>query len=152
MKILVDADACPNPIKEILFRAAKRLHVPMTLFANHPVTIPPSPHIKFMLVPRGFDVADNIIVEKVEPNDLVITADIPLASDTIAKGGFALNVRGEFYTQENIQRRLAMRNFMEELRSTGQRTGGPAPLNPRDHQDFANALDRFLAKHHKKRT
>jgi hypothetical protein len=146
MKILVDADACPNPIKEILYRAAKRLSIPMTLFANHPLTIAPSPFIKFVLVPKGFDVADNIIVERVEKGDLVITADIPLASATIEKGGFALNVRGEFYTEENIQQRLAMRNYMEELRSLGQRTGGPAPLNTKDHQDFANALDRFLAK------
>ena len=146
MKILVDADACPNPIKEILFRAARRLSIPTILFANHPVRIPPSPHIKFVQVPGGFDVADNLIVEKVEPNDLVITADIPLAAATIEKKGFALNVRGEFYTLENIQQRLARRNFMEELRSLGQHTGGPAPLNTRDHQDFANALDRYLTK------
>lgn len=145
-KILVDADACPRPIKEILFRVANRLKSPITLFANHAMVIPPSPYIKFHLVGSGFDVADRHIAEQVMPGDLVVTADIPLASQVIDRGGFALNPRGEFYSEENIKQKLTMRNFMEQLRETGQVSGGPAPLNTKDHQAFANALDRFLAK------
>ncbi len=149
MKILVDADACPKPIKEILYRVAKRVKLATTFFANQPLWVPPSPYLKFVLAPPGFDEADKIIVERVEPGDLVITADIPLAAATIEKGGFALNPRGEFYTKENIQQRLSLRNFMETLRDSGQLTGGPAALNTTNHQLFANALDRFVAKHTK---
>ncbi|MCS5710584.1 YaiI/YqxD family protein [Candidatus Berkiella aquae] len=145
MMILVDADACPKPIKEILYRASKRLSIPLILFANKPLYVPPSPSIQFVLVGGGFDVADNVIVERSEPGDLIITADIPLAAAVIAKGASALNPRGEFYTPENIQQTLTMRNFMATLRETGQVTGGPAPLNAKDHQAFANALDRFLS-------
>jgi len=147
MRILVDADACPKQIKEILFRAAKRTSIPTILFANKPLQIPPSPVIKFVLVGSGFDVADQVIVEQTEAGDLVITADIPLASDVIAKEAFALNPRGEFYTPENIQQTLSLRNFMATMRDSGQVTGGPRPLNNQDNQAFANALDRFLAKY-----
>lgn len=146
MHILVDADACPNVIKQILFRSAKRIEMLTTLFANHTLTIPPSPWIKFVQVPGGFDVVDHEIVERVAPGDLVITADIPLASAVIEKKAHALNPRGELYTVENIQQRLAIRDRMTELRDMGQKTRGPAPLKQQDQQAFANALDRFLAK------
>lgn len=146
IKVLVDADACPKPIKEILFRVAKRLKLTVILFANHAMAIPPSPYIKFRLVSGGFDVADRCIVEELVPGDLVVTADIPLASNAIEKGGFALNPRGEFYSEENIKQKLSIRNFMEQMRDAGHSSRGPAPLNPKDHQLFANALDSFLAK------
>jgi len=146
VKILVDADACPKPIKEILFRVAKRLQLTVTLFANHAMSIPPSPYIKFQLVSGGFDVADKHIADQVVQGDLVITADIPLASQVIEKGGFALNPRGEFYSEENIKQKLSIRNFMEQMRDAGQVSGGPSPLSAKDHQVFANALDTFLAK------
>ncbi|MBS0287972.1 MAG: YaiI/YqxD family protein [Proteobacteria bacterium] len=146
-EILVDADACPKVIKEILYRAAKRLSIKATFYANHGLTLPASPFLKFVQVPGGFDVVDKRIVDEVNPNSLVITADIPLAFAVIQKGAFALNPRGQFYTKENIEQRLALRNFMDEMRSSGQMTGGgPAPLNNRDQQAFANALDSFLAK------
>ena len=146
MKILVDADACPKVIKEILFRAADRLHIPLTLVANKLLYCPPSPYIRALQVPGGFDVADNKIAQLVEPGDLVVTADIPLAADVIARGGHALNPRGEFYTKDNIQERLTMRNFMEGLRGSGVETGGPPTLSQSNRQAFANQLDRFLAK------
>lgn len=148
MHILVDADACPNVIKEILFRAAVRLKINITLFANRAISIPKNPLVKLIQVPGGFDVADQRIIDTVQPGDLVITADIPLASAIIEKKAHALNPRGELYSLENIQQRLAVRNFMEELRNTGQVSGGPAPLNQRDQRAFANALDRFLMKSH----
>ena len=144
MQIWVDADACPNAIKDILFRAADRRQIPLILVANHRARTPPSPFIKAVQVPAGFDVADGEITRKVEAGDLVITADIPLASAVIDKGAHALNPRGEFYTKDNIRERLAMRNLMDELRSSGVNTGGPATLNQRDRQAFANELDRFL--------
>jgi uncharacterized protein YaiI (UPF0178 family) len=147
MQIWVDADACPNVIKEILFRAAERLQVPLILVANQLLRTPPSRHISSIRVGAGLDVADNEIVQKMESGDLVITADIPLASEVIGKGGHALNPRGEFYSKENIEERLAMRNFMDELRDAGVNTGGPATLNQKDRQAFANQLDRFLASH-----
>ena len=146
IKIWVDADACPVVIKEILFRAAERTQTSLTLIANHPMRIPPSKLIQFVQVPAGFDVADNEIVKNVNSGDLVITGDIPLASEVIEKGATALNPRGEKYTTENIKARLNMRNFMETLRSSGVDTGGPAPLNQRDRQNFANMLDSFLRK------
>lgn len=145
MHIWVDADACPKVIKEILFRAAERKQINLTLVANHPLRTPPSRYIKSLQVPAGFDVADNKIVQSLQPGDLVITADIPLAAEVIEKEGHALNPRGTFYSKENIQERLAKRNFMEELRSTGVQTGGPPTLNQADRQAFANQLDRFLA-------
>ena len=146
MKILVDADACPNVIKEIIYRASKRLSINIILFANHSLTIPKSPYVKFVLVSRGFDVADEEIEKMVAAGDLVITADIPLADKVIDKNATAINVRGMLYTKDNIKERLRMRNLMDELRGAGQITGGPAPLNKKDQQNFANALDAFLAK------
>ena len=146
MQIWVDADACPNVIKVILFRAATRAQVALTLVANQLLRTPPSPYIKAIQVPSGFDVADSKIVQQLQSGDLVVTADIPLAALVIEKGGHALNPRGEFYTTENIRERLAMRNFMDELRNTGVNTGGPAVLSLSDRQAFANQLDRFLTK------
>lgn len=146
MHIWVDADACPAVIKEILFRAATRTRVPVTLVANQPLRTPPSPYIKSMQVPAGFDVADNRIVELAQPGDLVITADIPLAAGAIDKGALALNPRGTLYTAENIRETLSLRNFMADLRSSGVETGGPSSLSQSDRQAFANQLDRLLAK------
>jgi len=146
MRIWVDADACPKPIKEILFRAAKRTGTTITLVANHNLQIPPSRHIKFLRVRSGYDVADNEIVKSMGADDLVITADIPLAHEVIKNSGHAINPRGERYTQENINERLNMRDFMESLRSSGINTGGPSALAARDIQAFANQLDSFLAK------
>ncbi len=147
MKIWVDADACPRVIKEILYRAADRKKVQMTLVANQPLRTPPSPYIDSLVVGAGFDVADDKIVELVNPGDLVITADIPLAAAAIAKEGFALNPRGQFYTSDNIAERLAVRDMLDELRGAGVETGGPATIGPNDKQTFANQLDRFLAQH-----
>ncbi|MFO1258949.1 MAG: YaiI/YqxD family protein [Gammaproteobacteria bacterium] len=147
MKIYIDADACPNVIKEIIFRASERLKIETILVANKPINTPRSKLIKLIQVPAGFDVADAKIVEIIEPSDLVITADIPLASLVINKRAHALNPRGELYTSENIRERLAVRNLMEGLRAAGQITGGPAAMNKTDQQNFANALDRFLARH-----
>ena len=149
MQIWIDADACPAVIKDILYRAAQRKQVALILVANQPLRIPASPYIRSMRVAGGFDVADHKIVELVQPGDLVITADIPLAADVIKKGGYALNPRGDLYTQDNIQERLTLRNFMGELRNTGVNTGGPPPLNHSDRQAFANQLDRFLTRHAK---
>lgn len=146
MHIWVDADACPKVIKEILFRAAERKQISVTLVANQFLSTPPSPYIKAVQVPQGFDVADNHIVEKMSVGDLVITQDIPLASEVIDKQGVAMNPRGELYTTENIKQRLSMRDFMETLRSSGVETGGPAAFSQSDRQAFANQLDRFLAK------
>lgn len=146
MQIWVDADACPNVIKQILFQAAERLQITTTLVANQLLATPPSRVIKALQVPAGFDVADNEIVRLMLAGDLVITADIPLASDVLGKGGFALNPRGSFYTHENIREHLSMRQFMEDLRSGGIDTGGPAAFSHADRQAFANQLDRFLAK------
>jgi len=146
MRIWIDADACPNVIKEILFRAAERTKVPLTLVANQPTRIPLSPLVRQVQVSTGFDEADRRILELVEPGDLVITADIPLAAKVIEKGARALNPRGELYTEENVRERLAMRNLMDELRSGGMISGGPAVLSQSDRQAFANALDRVLTK------
>ena len=147
MQIWVDADACPVVIKEIIFRAAERLHINTILVANQMLRTPPSKFIRAIQVPSGFDVADRHIVDQLSLGDLVITADIPLASGVIEKGGHALNPRGELYTTANIQERLTMRNFMEELRGAGVETGGPAAFSQSDRQAFGNALDRFLSKH-----
>ena len=146
LHIWVDADACPNVIKEILYRAAERVQLPLTLVANKPLRTPPSRFINSIQVAGGFDVADNHIVEQIEPGDLVITADIPLAAEVIEKGGHALNPRGTFYTKGNIKERLTMRDFMDELRGSGIMTGGPKALNQSDRQAFANQLDRFLTQ------
>ena len=148
MQIWVDADACPVVIKEIIFRAAERLQISTILVANQMLRTPPSRFIRAIQVSSGFDVADAHIVEQLAAGDLVITADIPLASLVIGRGAHALNPRGELYTTANIQERLTMRNFMEELRGAGVETGGPAAFSQADRQAFANQLDRFLAKHH----
>jgi uncharacterized protein YaiI (UPF0178 family) len=147
MKIWVDADACPRVIKDILYRAAERKKVKMTLVANQPLRTPPSAYIDSLVVGAGFDVADDKIVELLNAGDLVITADIPLAAAAIEKAGHALNPRGQFYTTENIAERLAVRDMLDELRGAGVETGGPPPIGPNDKQTFANQLDRFLAKH-----
>ncbi|NOX90780.1 MAG: YaiI/YqxD family protein [Calditrichaeota bacterium] len=147
MQIWVDADACPKVIKEILFRAAKRLSIPLTLVSNQRLRIPNSQYIKAVQVPGGFDVADAYIIQHIKPNDLVITADIPLAAEVVEKGGYALNPRGELYTSDNIRYHLSVRNFMDELRGSGVNSGGPATLNQNDRQTFANQLDQFLTKH-----
>ncbi|MEQ1559716.1 MAG: YaiI/YqxD family protein [Methyloglobulus sp.] len=145
--IWVDADACPNVIKDILFRAAERRQIPTILVANRSIAAPPSRFISSVRVAGGFDVADNHIVQQCKTNDLVITADIPLAAEVVAKQAYALNPRGELYTRENIKEHLAMRDFMTELHDTGQTSGGPSAFNQRDKQAFANALDKFLAKY-----
>ncbi len=144
--IWVDADACPNVIKEILFRAATRTQTPLTLVANNFIRTPNHKLIQFLQVPQGFDVADNEIVQRSQPGDLVITADIPLASELLAKEVQALNPRGELYTRENIGQRLNMRDFMDTMRSSGVHTGGPPPISKSERQSFANALDKILTK------
>ena len=147
MQIWVDADACPVVIKEILFRVAERLQLQVTLVANQLMRVPGSRFIRALQVPAGFDVADAEIVRLLESGDLVVTGDIPLAAQVLEKGGYALNPRGEFYTKDNIAQMLSMRAFMEELRSGGVDTGGPAPFNQGDRQQFANSLDRHLARY-----
>ncbi|MFP5223557.1 MAG: YaiI/YqxD family protein [Acidobacteriota bacterium] len=144
MHILVDADALPGPIREILFRAAQRLRLRLTLVANKNLQVPGSEFISAIRVGQGFDVVDEAIVEMVQAGDLVVTADIPLAAKVIEKDAHALNPRGELYTKDTIQSRLTMRNLLDELRSTGVNTGGPPPLGQRDRQAFANSLDIFL--------
>lgn len=146
MKIWVDADACPKKIKEILFRAAIRTETKLILISNHAISTPSSPFISKIQVIAGFDVADNKIVQNLEPGDLIITADIPLANAVIDKNGMALNPRGEFYSKENIKERLSLRNFSADLRSSGVQTGGPEALGKNEIQKFANALDLILSK------
>lgn len=146
MKIWIDADACPAPVKSIVFRASQRVRVPVTLVANHRAQTPPSALITAVHVSQGLDAADDYLVEHATDSDLVITADIPLAARLVAQGVPALNPRGELYTADNIQERLTLRNLKEELRSTGNVTGGPAPYHDRDKQAFANSLDRWLAR------
>jgi uncharacterized protein YaiI (UPF0178 family) len=146
MHIWVDVDACPLVIKEILYPAAERAQLHMTLVANRLLGTPRSPWIKALQVARGFDVADNEIARRLAPGDLVITADVPLAADVIARSGHAINPRGELYTAENIRERLQARDFMEKLRETGVQTGGPAPFDNTDRKRFADQLDRFLAR------
>ena len=146
IQIWVDADACPKVIKEILYRAADRVAVQLTLVANQPIQVPRSKHIRSVQVTSGFDVADNYILQQARPGDLVVTADIPLASEVISKGCLALNPRGELYTEDNIRQRLNMRDFMDTLRGSGVDTGGPPALSHGDRLAFANQLDRFLAR------
>ena len=145
-QIWVDADACPGVIKDILFRAAERAKVSVTLVANQWLRTPPSRYIRSLQVPGGLDVADSEIVNRVQRGDLVVTQDIPLAALVLEKGGIALNPRGELYTPDNMAERLSMRNFMDELRGSGVQTGGPAAFHARDRQAFANQLDRWIAK------
>jgi len=145
-RIWVDADACPVAIKEILFRAAEREQVQVTLVANQFLRTPPSRFVRAVQVPGGFDVADAEIANRVAPGDLVVTQDIPLAAQVIAKGALAVHPRGELFTPDTIAQRLGMRDFMEELRGAGVDTGGPAAFHPRDKQAFANQLDGWLAR------
>ena len=144
--IWVDADACPKVIKEILFRASERTGITLTLVANQPLQTPPLKQVTAIQVGSGFDVADHYILQQMQMGDLVITGDIPLAAGVIDKGGLAINPRGQAYTANNIKQRLAMRNFMEELRNIGEVSGGPPPLSQTDRQRFANALDKFLTQ------
>lgn len=146
MKIWVDADACPVVVKEILFRAATRAELTVTLVANQFISVPKSPFIHFVQVPQGFDVADDEIVKRCVAGDLVITADIPLASEVIDKDAIALNPRGELYSVENIKTRLNMRDFMDTMRASGIEGGGPPPLTQRDRQQFANNLDKLITQ------
>ncbi|WP_130834186.1 YaiI/YqxD family protein [[Erwinia] mediterraneensis] len=144
MSIWVDADACPVVIKEVLYRAADRTQTLITFVANQPLRVPPSPFLRTLRVAAGFDVADNEIVKRAEAGDLVITADIPLAAEVLEKGAAALNPRGERYSPATIRERLTMRDFMDTLRASGIQSGGPAALSPRDRQQFANELDKWL--------
>lgn len=146
MQIWVDADACPRVIKDILYRAAQRTKRQLVLVANRGLVVPKSPYIKTIQVEPGFDVADSYIAQQVVPGDLVITGDIPLAAEVLAKGAAALNPRGEVYNQDTIRQKLTMRDFMDELRGSGVMTGGPAPLSQTERREFANALDRYLAR------
>jgi uncharacterized protein YaiI (UPF0178 family) len=146
VRIWVDADACPQVIKEILFRAAERAQILTTLVANATLRVPASAFIKSVRVRQGFDVADHWIVQQMQAGDLVITADIPLAAEVIAQGAHALDPRGELYSEDNVRERLAVRNLMQELRATGELIGGPAPFGQGDRQRFANHLDRLLTR------
>ena len=149
MNIWVDADACPVVIKSILFKAAERKKIPLTLVANQAISHPSSRFISMLQVPSGFDVADDEIVKRANNGDLVITADIPLAAEVMEKGAYALNPRGELYTENTIKSRLNMRDFMDTMRASGVNTGGPPPLSQADRQKFANHLDRILVKYNK---
>ncbi len=149
MQIWVDADACPNVVKEILYKAAKRTGTQLTLVANCYLKVPSSPHINKIQVASGFDVADNEIVQRLNAGDLVITSDIPLAAEVIEKGGHALNNRGEFFSPETIKQKLTMRDFMEEMRGSGEVLGGPPAYSHSDRMTFANQLDKFLAQNKK---
>jgi len=146
MKIWVDADACPKVIRETLFRAAERTGVECTFVANHRIPVPNRSNIKSVQVESGFDIADNEIVRRAESGDLVITSDIPLADEVITKGALALSSRGELYTKETIKARLNIRDFMDTMRASGVQTGGPAALSQTERREFANHLDRILAK------
>ncbi len=151
MKIIVDADACPVVIKDILFKAAQRTNIPLLLIANHAMRIPPSSNIQFLQVESGFDVADNEIVARVEENDLVVSSDIPLAAEIIEKVGrkdvYVVSPRGEVFDKQNIRGRLNTRDFMETMRSSGVQTGGPPPLGPRERKAFAGFLDKYLSRY-----
>ena len=146
MNIWVDADACPVAIKEILYRAAERAEIALTLVANKPLNVPRSRFIRSLQVQRGFDIADDEIAQRLAPGDLVITADVPLAAEVIARGGHAINPRGERYTADNVREHLAMRDLLAKLRETGVQTSGPAPLDQTDRKRFADQLDRFLTQ------
>lgn len=146
MKIWVDADACPTVIKEILFRAGERRQIEVTLVANHAMRVPASKWVDLVIVPGGFDVADDEIVKRSQPGDLVITSDIPLAAEIIEAGVDAMSSRGERYSTENIKARLNIRDFMDTMRASGVNTGGPPALSQGDRKAFADELDRWLAK------
>lgn len=146
-KIWVDADACPVAIRDMLTKAGQKRGVQVTFVANHPIPVPKHPNLSFIQVQSGFDIADNLIAQRVSDGDLVVTQDIPLADEVITKGATALGPRGQKYTKENIKARLTMRDFMETMRSSGIQSGGPAPLNAQDKQTFGNALDKWIARH-----
>ena len=146
MKIWIDADACPQMIKDVVFKASERLEIPTILVANRYVNAPKSKWISSVVVSMGADVADAYIVDELETEDLVITADIPLADHVVTKGALAINPRGELYTVDNIKERLSMRDFMTSLRDSGQMTGGPPPLNAKDKKLFAGSFDRIITK------
>lgn len=145
--IWVDADACPNVVKQILYRAAERTGIALCLMANQAIAVPPFPNISMIQVRQGFDVADNEIVARLQPGDLVITSDIPLADEVLTKGGLALSPRGEMFSSSTIKAKLTMRDFMDTLRSSGIHSGGPSQLGEPEKRRFANALDSYLAKH-----
>lgn len=144
--IWVDADACPNLIKQILYRAAERTGIALCLLANQPIAVPPLPNISMVQVKQGFDVADNEIVRRVQSGDLVITSDIPLADEVLSKGGLALSTRGEMFSSSTIKSKLTMRDFLDTLRGSGIHSGGPAQMGETEKRRFANALDAYLAK------
>jgi len=146
MQIWIDADACPNPIKEIVYRAANRKQIYVTLVANQWLKIPSSPYIKMQQVEKGFDIADNMIVKQVQAHDLVITSDIPLAADALEKQANVLTPRGDRYTLDTIKERLVMRDFMETMRASGLQSGGPAPFSAKDREQFANQLDKLITQ------
>ena len=146
MQIWVDGDACPVEVKELLYRAAVRVKVKLTLVANQTIRIPKSEYLSLLTVPSGLNVADKQIVELLQPGDLVVTGDIPLAAHVVQKGGIALDPRGDILDDANIGERITMRNLMDELRGSDLVTGGPAPFGPKDKQAFANQLDRILAR------
>lgn len=145
--IWVDADACPNAIKETLFKAANRKQIQLNLVANHYIKVPPSPVIKSIQVESGFDVADDYIAQQVQKNDLVITSDIPLAAEVIEKAGHVITARGDIYDKQNIRQKLNVRDFMDTMRSSGEHHGGQAAFSAKDKQTFANALDRYLSRY-----
>ncbi len=146
MTIWVDADACPVVIREIICKAANRTETETVFVANNYIKLPPSPHIRFMQVPKGFDIADNEIAERAAAGDMVITGDIPLAAEVMEKKAEAINTRGEPYSEDTIRQRLNMRDFMDTMRASGVQSGGPPPLGQAEKQAFANALDRYLAR------
>jgi hypothetical protein len=146
LKIWIDADACPRAVKEVIFKASCRLKVPVCLVANNYMAVPKGPLITFIKVENGADIADLYIFDQVAVNDLVITADIPLAALVVEKGATAINPRGELYTEENVRERLSMRDFMQTLRDSGVDTGGPSPFGPKDKERFANSVDRILTR------
>ena len=146
MTLWIDADACPKVIKDIIVRASARCQLPVVMVANQALAKPPSPLVRCVQVEAGFDAADNYIVQQAQPGDLVVTQDIPLAAELVAKHITALNPRGELYTAENVRQRLNVRDFMETMRASGIQSGGPAPFSQQDRMRFANALDRWLAR------
>lgn len=146
MTVWIDADACPLAIRDIIFRAANRTGIETVFVANSLIKVPHSPHIRFRQVPHGFDVADNEIAAQVQPGDLVVTQDIPLAAEVIEKGAEALSPRGVPYSTDTIRQRLNMRDFMDTMRSSGIQSGGPPPMGQAEKQSFANALDRYLTR------
>lgn len=149
MQIWIDADACPNPIKEIIYRVANRKQIVTTLVANQWLNIPSSPYIKMQQVEKGFDIADNMIVKQVQANDLVVTSDIPLAADVLNEQANVLSPRGERYTVDTIKERLVMRDFMETMRASGVQSGGPTPFSVKDREQFANQLDKLITQLYK---